>query len=42
MAVTSRQVRNKRDGDGSLTGRPGTVYDVNIKYKTPDGYKTYA
>ena len=42
MAVTTRQVKNKRDADGAFTGRPGTVYDVNIKYKTPDGYKTYA
>jgi len=42
MAVTPRQVKNKRDADGALTGRPGTVYDVNIKYKTPDGYKSYA
>ena len=42
MAVTPRQVKNKRNADGTLTGRPGTVYDVNIKYKTPDGYKSYA
>ena len=41
MAVTPRQVKNKRNADGTLTGRPGTVYDVNIKYKTPDGYKSY-
>lgn len=41
MAVTPRQVKNKRDADGILTGKPGTVYDVNIKYKTPDGYKPY-
>jgi len=41
MAVSPRQVKNKRDADGVLTGRPGTVYDVNIKYKTPDGYKPY-
>ena len=24
-----------------MTGRTGTVYDVDIKYKTPDGYKHY-
>jgi len=39
MAISSRQVQNKRDGNGVLTGRPGTVYDVNIKYKAPDGTK---
>ena len=42
MAVTPRQIKNKRNADGTLTGKPGMVYDVNIKYKTPDGYKSYA
>lgn len=43
MAVSSRQVLNRRDADGKLTGRAGTVYDVNIKYKTPEGIrKTYS
>lgn len=41
MAVTPRKVKNKRDADGMLTGRPGTVYDVNIKYPFGDGYKAY-
>ncbi len=41
MAVSSRQVKNKRDGNGVLTGKPGTVYDVNIKYNAPDGRKSY-
>jgi integrase len=41
VAVTPRQVKNKRDTNGALTGRAGTVYDVNIKYKTPEGYKSY-
>lgn len=41
MAVTPRQVKNKRDADGTLSGRAGVVYDVNIKYKTPEGYKPY-
>ena len=39
MAVSTRQVKNKRDSNGVLTGRPGTVYDVNIKYTAPDGKK---
>lgn len=39
MAVTARSVKNKRDADGKLTGRTGTVYDVNVKYKLPDGSK---
>lgn len=41
MAVTPRQVKNKRDSDSILTGRSGTVYDVNIKYPFGDGYKAY-
>lgn len=41
MAVSTRKVKNKRDADGVLTGRPGTVYDVNIKYPSGDGYKAY-
>jgi len=35
-------VQNKRDADGVPTGKPGTVYDVNIKYNAPDGKKSYA
>lgn len=41
MAVSSRQVQNRRDGNGALTGKPGTVYDVNIKYNSPEGRKSY-
>ena len=39
MAIPTRLVKNKRDSNGVLTGRPGTVYDVNIKYTAPDGKK---
>ena len=42
MAVSARKVQNKRDGNGVLTGKPGTVYDVNIKYNSPEGKKTYS
>ena len=42
MAVSSRKVKNKRDSNGVLTGKAGTVYDVEFKYKTPDGDKTYS
>ena len=42
MAISSRQVQNKRDSNGVLTGKPGTVYDVNIKYNSPEGKKTYS
>ena len=41
MAVTSRQVKNKKDVEGNLTGRNGTVYDVNIKYKLDGVLKQY-
>ncbi len=40
MAISSRQVQNKRDGNGVLPGKPGTVYDVNIKYNLPEGKQT--
>lgn len=30
MAVSSRKVQNKRDSNGVLTGKAGTIYDVNI------------
>lgn len=41
MAVTPRQVKNKRDSNGKSTGRAGTVYDVNVKYRTSEGYKAH-
>ena len=42
MAITERSVQNKRNSAGELTGKPGTVYDVNIKYKAGGKDKTYA
>jgi integrase len=42
MAVRGRTVRNKRCADGVLSGRQGTVYDVNIKYNSGEGKKTYS
>lgn len=39
MAIRTRQVKNKRDSNSVLTGRPCTVYDVDIKYTAPDGAK---
>lgn len=41
MSVSSRKVKNKRDSNGELTGKAGTVYDVRIKYQAPDGEKVY-
>lgn len=41
MSVTTHQVKNKHTADGGSTARAGTVYDVFIRYKTADGYKTY-
>lgn len=32
MAIRERQVKNKWNSNGILTGKPGTVYDVNLKY----------
>jgi integrase len=41
MAIIARTVKNRKDANGQMSGRSGTVYDVNIKYKTYEGYKTY-
>ncbi len=41
MAVSARTVKNKRDSNGVPTGKPGTVYDVNLKYIRVDGPQTY-
>ena len=37
MAVTSRKVVNKKNADGTKSGKAGTVYDVNLKYKDENG-----
>lgn len=42
MAVMTRQIKNKRDAGGVLTGRAGTVYDVNIKYKLGTDWKQHS
>ncbi len=42
MAVSSRKILNKRDKNRVLTGSSGIVYDVNIKYVTDSGKKTYS
>ena len=41
MAIAAREVKNKRDSNGILTGHSGLVYDVNIKYKIGKQSKTY-
>lgn len=41
MAISSRKVKNRRNAEGVLTGKPGTVYDVYIKYMTNGERKTY-
>lgn len=42
MSITTREVKNKRNSKGILTGKPGTVYDVYIKYVSSDGRKTHS
>ena len=42
MAIQARKIQNKRNANGVPTGKPGTVYDVNIKYNSPEGKKSYA
>ena len=34
MSITERTVKNKRNSAGILTGKPGVVYDVNVKYRS--------
>lgn len=41
MAISTRTVKNKRDSNGKMTGKPGTVYDVRIKYKQGGIYKEH-
>ena len=41
MAIIERQVKNKRTGTGNLTGKPGTVYDVRLKYRSEGQQKNY-
>lgn len=41
MAISEREVQNKRNAAGELTGRPGTVYDVRVKYLYNGSPKTY-
>ena len=42
MAIVPRKVVNKKRDDGTKSGKAGTVYDVNIKYKDENGdYLTY-
>jgi len=42
MAIQERTVKNKRNASEELTGKAGTVYDVNIKYKSEGKSKTYS
>lgn len=41
MSVSTRQVKNKRDGNGALTGKSGVVYDVNVKYQQQGKWRTH-
>lgn len=41
MAIREREVKNKRNSNGILTGKPGTVYDVNLKYYQNGVQKSY-
>lgn len=42
MAISERKIKNKRNAAGELTGHPGIVYDVNIKYKSNGQCKTHS
>lgn len=42
MAISERTVQNKRNAAGELTGKSGTVYDVNIKYRANGQGKSHS
>ena len=42
MAITERTVKNKRNSVGILTGKPGIVYDVNVKYQSDGKLKAHS
>ena len=42
MAITERTVKNKRNSTGVLTGKPGIVYDVNVKYRSEGKVKAHS
>ena len=42
MAITERTVKNKRNSSGILTGKPGIVYDVNVKYQSEGKLKAHS
>lgn len=42
MAITERTVKNKRNSAGILTGKPGIVYDVNVKYQSEGKLKAHS
>lgn len=42
MAITERTVKNKRNATGVLTGKPGIVYDVNVKYRSEGKVKAHS
>ena len=42
MAITERTVKNKRNSAGILTGKPGIVYDVNVKYQSDGKLKAHS
>lgn len=41
MPIRTRLVKDKKSPGGGRTGQPGTVYDVNRKYKLDGVWKTY-
>lgn len=41
MAIIMRSVKNGKDRAGHLTGQPGVVYDVRVKYKYQEQWKTH-
>ena len=42
MAIRERDVKNKKTHFGGRSGQAGTVYDVNIKFKSEGRSRTYA
>ena len=41
MSIAPRKVKNKKNPDGTKSGRAGTVYDVSLNYKLDNEVRSY-
>jgi hypothetical protein len=41
MSIRERKVKNKKKANGLPSGKEGTVYDVYLKQRTKEGFRSY-